>query len=146
MISYQFKKREKETKTLFPVKMLAGSGLISGSLSALTGLGGGGILIPILSFKNNMDIKRAKSISLIMIFTISLSLTILNLWVTPIKSFSQFQTGYVFYPVALPMSLGVILGSPAGVKLSHRLSSRIISVIFSLVLLIVIIEKLIQLI
>ena len=145
LISYHLKRVKKDKKSIFSKKMLVGSGLISGSLSALTGLGGGGILIPILSFKNNMDIKRAKSISLIMIFTISTSLTFLNLWEVPLKSFSQFQMGYVFFPVAIPMSLGVIMGSPAGVKLSHNLSSRTISIIFSVVLMIVIIEKLVQL-
>jgi uncharacterized membrane protein YfcA len=145
LISYHANKTKKETRSYFSKKMLAGSGLISGSLSALTGLGGGGILIPILSFKNGMDIKKAKSISLIMIFAISFTLTILNLLEVPIKSFSHFQAGYIFFPVAIPMSIGVILGSPAGVKLSHQLSSRTISVIFSFILLIVIIEKLIQL-
>lgn len=146
LISYHLKKGRKLIQSRFSRKMLAGSGLISGILSALTGLGGGGILIPILSFKNKMDIKRAKSISLIMIFTISLSLTFLNLWEVPLKSFSHLQMGYVFFPVAIPMSLGVLLGSPAGVRLGHRLSSRVISIIFSIVLLIVIIEKLVELI
>jgi len=146
LISYHFKKGRKETRSRFSRQMLAGSGMISGLLSALTGLGGGGILIPILSFKNKMDIKRAKSISLIMIFTISLSLTFLNMWEVPVKSFTHLQMGYVFFPVAIPLSLGVILGSPAGVRVSHRLSSRSISIIFSVVLLMVIIEKLVKLI
>jgi uncharacterized membrane protein YfcA len=146
LISYHLKKGTLEIRSSFSRKMLSISGLISGSLSALTGLGGGGVLIPILAFKNRMDIKRAKSISLVMIFAISLSLTLLNLCAVPLKSYTPFQMGYVFFPVAIPMSLGVLLGSPAGVKLSHKLSSRAISIIFSIVLSIVIIEKLVQLI
>ena len=44
----------------------AGAG--SGILSALSGLGGGAILVPILNGKLKMDIQKAKSISLNMIF------------------------------------------------------------------------------
>jgi len=145
LISYHAKRNKQFTRNTFSFRLLGLSGLVSGSLSALTGLGGGGILIPILSFRYYMDIKRAKSISLVMIFIISFLLTIFNLIEEPIKSFSELQEGYIFFPVAIPLSLGVIFGSPAGVKLSHKLSSRTISIIFSLLIIVVIIEKLIQL-
>ncbi|MBR9998814.1 MAG: sulfite exporter TauE/SafE family protein [Cyclobacteriaceae bacterium] len=144
LISYHLKKKTPPVRPSLPVKTMVLSGLASGSLSALTGLGGGGILIPILSFKYHMDIKKAKSISLVMIFLISLTLTLMTMNEIPRKLFSEYQSGYILFPVALPLSLGVIAGSPAGVKLSHQLSSRIISLIFSLIILIVVLEKLIS--
>jgi uncharacterized membrane protein YfcA len=145
LVSYHINKNNYPIRHDFSSGLLVLSGFSAGGLSALTGLGGGGILIPILSFRYHMDIKKAKSISLIMIFLVSSSLTILNLLETPFQTYSISQTGYVFFPVALPLSLGVILGSPAGVKLSHRLSSRTISFIFSILILVVIAEKLIRL-
>jgi uncharacterized membrane protein YfcA len=145
LVSYHIKKGDYPVRYDLSSGVLVLSGFTAGSLSSLTGLGGGGILIPILSFRFHMDIKKAKSISLIMIFLVSSSLTIINLLKTPVQSYATGQTGYVFFPVALPLSLGVILGSPAGVKLSHWLSSRTISIIFSLLILVVIAEKLVQL-
>ena len=145
LTSYHIKRKDQPARSNFSSRMLVLSGLSAGSLSALTGLGGGGILIPILSFRYRMDIKKAKSISLIMIFCIAFSLTIFNLTASPGQMFSLYQAGYVFFPVALPLSLGVILGSPAGVMISRRLSSRTISIIFSTLILMVIAEKLVQL-
>jgi uncharacterized protein len=144
LVSYHLKQKTFVKNDHLPGRVLGFSGLASGSLSALTGLGGGGILIPILSFRYHMDIKKAKSISLMMIFVISFTLTIFTLLETPPETFAALQSGYIIFPVALPLSLGVILGSPAGVKLGHYLSSRTISLIFSLVILVVIIEKLIS--
>lgn len=145
LISYHLKGSGKTDAKKIPEKTYFFSGLVSGSLSALTGLGGGGILIPILSFRYHLDIKKAKSISLIMIFLMALTLTLTTMFENPSKTFSEFQLGYIFLPVAIPISLGVIIGSPAGVKLGHHLSSRMISLIFSLVILIVILEKLFSL-
>jgi uncharacterized membrane protein YfcA len=144
LVSYHMGQGREHTRDQLPTRVLAFSGLASGSLSALTGLGGGGILIPILSFRYHMDIKKAKSISLIMIFVVSFSLTLFTLFEVPRETYTVFQSGYILFPVALPLSLGVILGSPAGVKLGHYLSSKTISLIFSLVILVVIVEKLIS--
>ena len=117
------------------------AGIGSGALSALSGLGGGAIVVPVLNGKLKMNIQKAKSISLSMIFFTALLLTIANLLETPIHSYEKSSLGYVIFPVAIPLSLGVSLASPLGVKISSKLKPRIISYIFAIFLLIVIIFK-----
>ena len=122
------------------------TGLSGGSLSALTGLGGGSVVVPLLISWLRMDIKKAKSISLVMIFIISLSLTLFNLFDQSYEPIADLQTGLIVFKAALPLTAGVLIGSPFGVKIGQRLSSRRLTIIFGIFLLIVIVDKSIQLI
>jgi uncharacterized membrane protein YfcA len=121
-------------------------GALAGILSALSGLGGGVIIISILTLRFNVDMKKAKSISLGVIFITSLVMTISNLLENPSLNFQSDNIGYIVWPLALSLSVGVVLGSPLGVRFSRRLSNRAISYIFVSFLAVVIIDKLLQLI
>lgn len=124
---------------------LGSVGAAAGSVSALSGLGGGTVIIPILNSGFKMPMYKAKSISLGVIFITSLSLTIFNLFATPMTDYSNQNTGYIVWPLALVISLGVVLGSPFGVIVSRKLSNRLISYIFVLFVLVVIADKVFQL-
>lgn len=121
-------------------------GVLAGSISALSGLGGGVVIVPILSlcFKQNM--RKAKSISLGVIFITSLVMSISNLFAQPATIIIGQNIGYVVWPLVLALSLGVVIGSPYGVRIARKLSNRTISYIFVSFLGVVIINKLIQLI
>lgn len=121
------------------------TGGLGGALSALTGLGGGAVIVPMLNTWMNMDIKKARAISLIMIFLTSMTITIFNLFERIPNYHINGSYGFIFTPVMVPLAAGVISGSPVGVWISRKLSSKIISVIFAVFLLIVLIEKLIRL-
>lgn len=121
-------------------------GIASGSVSALSGLGGGTVIIPILNSGVKMSMQKAKGISLGVIFITAFSLSIFNLFEEPMTDFVNQSTGYIVWPLALMISLGVIIGSPLGVIISKRLSNRTISYIFVLFVLVVIADKVIQLI
>lgn len=120
-------------------------GAAAGTVSALSGLGGGTVIIPVLNSGFKMPMYKAKSISLGVIFITSLSLTIFNLFETPMTDYSNQNTGYIVWPLALAISLGVIIGSPFGVIVSRKLSNRLISYIFVLFVLVVIADKVFQL-
>lgn len=120
-------------------------GAAAGAVSALSGLGGGTVIIPILNSGFKIPMYKAKSISLGVIFMTSLSLTVFNLFETPMTDYSNQNTGYIVWPLALVISLGVIIGSPFGVIVSRKLSNRLISYIFVLFVLVVIADKVFQL-
>ncbi|MEM6845097.1 MAG: sulfite exporter TauE/SafE family protein [Bacteroidota bacterium] len=121
------------------------TGSVAGAFSALSGLGGGTITVPLLTSGLQMDIKRAKSISLGVIFIASLAITLFSLADQPAHPVELGRVGYIIFPVSLPMSLGVLVGSPLGVWVANKISSRTISYIFVGFLLLVILRKLIEL-
>lgn len=109
------------------------SGLVTGTASALSGLGGAVVLIPLLNNYFKLPIKKANSISLGVILVISFALTLPNMF------FYSFQDpaipandklGLIILPIMIPMTLGLLVGAPLGVRLSNKLSSKLISRIF----------------
>lgn len=135
------RKMNDEKKSTFWSNMLVGSG--SGAVAALSGLGGGTVIIPILNTGLHMTMQKAKSISLGVILITSAVLTVMNLFAD--RNFGEQTTGYIIWPLALTLSLGVVLASPLGVIVARKMSGKTISYIFVVFVLIVIIDKLIQL-
>ncbi len=121
-------------------------GVSAGSISALSGLGGGTAIIPILNSGLKISMHKAKAISLGVIFITAFSLSIFNLLERPMTDFVNQSTGYIVWPLALMISFGVVIGSPLGVILARRLSNKLISYIFVLFVLVVIADKAVQLI
>lgn len=121
------------------------SGGISGAVSALSGLGGGTITVPLLRSGLHMDIKQAKSISLGVIFIASTAITVFNMIDQPSGPLDFGRIGYIVFPVSVPLSVGVLVGSPLGVWVANKISSRIISYIFVGFLILVILRKIIEL-
>ena len=121
------------------------TGATSGAMSALSGLGGGTITVPMLTAGLHLDIKRAKSISLGVIFIASLGITIFNLIDQPQSIVMSGQFGYIVFPISGVLSLGVLLGSPLGVWVARRVSSNIISWCFIGFVLVVTLKKVLEL-
>lgn len=130
---------------LASVPLLSLVGLSAGTISALSGLGGGTVIIPVLNSGLKMSMMKAKSISLGVIFITAFALTIFNLNEVPMNGYANQNTGYIVWPLALTISLGVILGSPIGVLVSKKLSNKVITIIFVLFVFVVIIDKTLQL-
>ena len=146
IISLFIKKEEKKVEiSKNRVFKLNFAGIAGGSLAATTGLGGGAAVIPILSTRLHMDIKKARSISLVMIFITAFTLTVFNLFEKPAISHLSWQVGYIYFPTALPVTIGVIIGTPIGSKLGRILSSKTIRILFGIFIFIVMVEKSIQL-
>ncbi len=118
------------------------TGTAAGLVAALTGLGGGTVVVPLLNLWMRVDIKKAKTISFGTIFTISLLLSINNVFLEP-NTGIEGTIGLILLPVIIPLGIGVVIGSPLGVLLGEKLSSRNITIIFLIMTSIVIIEKLV---
>lgn len=129
---------EKITKT----KMVT-TGTAAGLIAALTGLGGGTVVVPLLNLWMRVDIKKAKAISFGTIFAISLLLSFNNIFLEPASGI-EGTIGLILIPVIIPLGIGVVIGSPLGVILGERLSSRAITIIFLVMTTVVILEKLLD--
>jgi uncharacterized membrane protein YfcA len=121
-------------------------GVASGIIAALSGLGGGIVIIPVLNSFMRIDMRKASSISSGVIMLTAFTMTLFNLFEKPVHDFNAYSFGYIVFPISLTISLGVVLASPFGVKISRNLSSRTISYIYAAFLIIVILKKIIEII
>jgi uncharacterized protein len=120
------------------------AGLVGGSVSALSGLGGGIVIIPILHSIFRMDIKKASAISLGVIGITSFIMSIYSMLENTHTGFHYYSAGYIIFPVALSLTGGVVIASPLGVRASRNVSPQVLGYLFSLFLALIIIRKIVE--
>ena len=138
--------KEENTADEISLKIGSLSGMGAGIVSALSGLGGGIIIIPLLQIRLHQSVKKAKLISLSIIFISSVFISIQNILSEPDfipKGIANW--GFVIPSIAFPIILGVIMGGPLGVKLSNKMNDRLLNHFFSLFVVMVLVEKLFNL-
>lgn len=138
------KKDQNTTDKIHSNKVFIISGVTAGILSAVTGLGGGTILTPILNgkFKLRMIIVRHISLGVIMIS--SLVVTITNAILTPQYEHGKFTVGYINVPLGIILGIGAIFSSHYGVKVGNKLSASKILKLFTAFIFLLIVKKLIE--
>lgn len=121
------------------------SGFFSGTLSALSGLGGGIILIPVLSGFMRLNIRMASSISLgiMPFYTLAMSIFYGMAHGSPDVNI-PFTMGYIILPMAVPLALGVITFAPLGVFLAQKLPQPVIRLLFAIVIVFVMVEMIFE--
>ncbi len=100
-------------------------GLLAGTISGLLGVGGGIILIPLLTYGLKMDFKHAVTASLVVIIPTAISGIVSHLRSSPIPD---------WLPVIIVI-VGAIIGAQIGVWLCHVLDVQILKKIFAVLLL-----------
>jgi len=150
LIKMIIQQRTKNTKPLTDNVLSAiqgfSTGSISGTISALSGLGGGVIIIPILQIKYHQSTKKSKILSLAIIFISTVFISLQNLISIPTYDLSEIDhIGFIIPEMAIPLIIGVVFGGPIGVKLSSLMSDNILNKLFSIFVLMVLIEKLFNL-
>lgn len=108
---------------------LAITGLIAGTASASLGIGGGVIIVPILTLLLNFNFKRSIATSLATIIPSSMIGTILYFaW--------DIKTGQtnILLTTALITSLGTVAGSFIGTKVLHLTHDKILKIAFAAIL------------
>lgn len=130
---------EKSSRALFLI-----TGSITGILTALSGLGGGIVLIPAFTDVMKMSIRKAVSISISVISLLALPISIRYLTVETPPDFPTLRMGfgYISLGIIFPILIGVFIGAPFGVKIAHKVSPLTIRLTFASVILFVCIKTL----
>jgi len=98
------------------------AGLASGVVSALSGLGGGVVVVPVLSGILNIPLKIATSVSLGSIVVMSVFHSLWYALAFPTVTIPG-GWGMLYPPVILPLVLGILVAAPLGVQM-HQSAPR----------------------
>ncbi|MCB9262121.1 MAG: sulfite exporter TauE/SafE family protein [Flavobacteriales bacterium] len=118
-------------------------GIITGAVSAFSGLGGGVVMLPLLTIFMKMDIKKASSISIGVIPILALSIIYVYGSGKP-ETILKGSIGYLQLIQSIPVIIGIAIGSPIGVSLAKRAKSSRLHAIFAALLIVMSIKYLIE--
>lgn len=124
-----------------------GLGGFTGITSALSGFGGGIVLIPALTDIFGIPFKKTASVSIgvVMVLALSVSLSYLNIaGTTPIAKQLPAQFGYISLGLTAPILLGIFVSAPWGVRLGQWMAPKWLRLIFGLVMVILLIKTLLS--
>lgn len=131
LMSYFLKQKDPEKVVLPSVKYLMPIGFITGAVTALTGLGGGVIMVPYFNKVLKLPIKFSTGLSLSIIPIIALPLIVFYLIIGPKEIMSGgFQTGYIMWQVVLPIGFIAAFSAKYGVKFAQKRKPQTILLIF----------------
>lgn len=110
-------------------------GLCGGMIASLAGVGGGIVMVPLMTLVFGLPFVQAVSISSGAIVIISLSAWLQMAWASPADpSLTTLALGFVDFGTAMPLIAGSLLGGYFGVKIGHRLSTVVLERIFVILL------------
>src|SRR5262245_53979404 len=110
------------TVLLFTV-LIWGTSLLAGLLGALTGLGGGVVIVPVMALAFGIDIRYAIGASLVSVIATSSG-----------SAAAYVREGYTNIRIGLLLEIGTTLGALAGAFLATVVSTQTIAIVFGLVL------------
>jgi uncharacterized membrane protein YfcA len=110
-----------------------GLGSITGTITSLSGLGGGVILIPFMTDIQKINIRKASSISIGVIMLMALAVSISYMIGAEQTTQLPGQIGFVSLYVVIPILAGILIASSYGVKVAHKTSPERLRVIFGVV-------------
>lgn len=114
--------------------ILMAIGLVSGCLSGLLGVGGGMLMVPLLSFLLGLEQHKAQGVSLgVMIFPVML-----------LGFISYYRKGYVRFSYIFWILTGFLLGGLLGAQTAHKLPAFYLRKLFGLLLIISAVKALVQ--
>lgn len=122
------------------------AGFFTGVISALSGLGGGVILTPVLTDYFKLSIKKATSISNGVIPILAAAVGIFNLNQVPSNLVSEWQAGFIVFPLIIPMIALAPIFAKLGVQLAHRIQSGYVKSVFLFFVSLVLIKNLYEII
>lgn len=107
---------------------VAGAGI--GALSAVVGIGGGSMTVPLLVWRGVAPV-RAVGTSSACGVAIGLSSALGYALHAPAGALPQYAVGYVFLPAAIGVAIASVLAAPYGMRLAHRLSGAALKRVFA---------------
>jgi uncharacterized membrane protein YfcA len=109
---------------------LSVAGTLIGGVSALVGIGGGSMTVPLLIWRGVAPV-RAVGTSSACGVGIALASAAGYASHAPAQAMPAGSLGYVFVPAALGIGLASVLAAPFGVRLAHRVSPRTLKRVFA---------------
>lgn len=101
------------------------TGGVGGFIASLAGVGGGGIMVPIMNLIYKVPFKKAVSVShlgmTILIITGVIQLALIDISSSGI---SPYTFGYVDFGAALPLAFGGLIGANFGTILNHKIKRQ----------------------
>lgn len=120
-------------------------GIFAGTIVALSGLGGGIIMVPLFLIILKKSMHSATALSLSIVPILSISALIKYISITPNHQVSSYQTGYLLWIMLIPMLLGVIFFSSLGQKIATKVPVVWLRVIFALLSAFILVKTLLEL-
>ncbi len=117
-----------------PLYALAGGGI--GAVSAVVGIGGGSLTVPLLVARGVRPV-RAVGTSSACGVAIGIASALGYAFNAPPGALPAHAAGYVYLPAAVGVALASVLAAPLGVRLAHRLSGPALKRVFVVFLLLV---------
>jgi len=114
-------------------------GIVAGLISSLSGLGGGIIVIPILTDMLKIPLKKASSISIGVVAMLAIPISISYLGIqgqSTMKNILPAQFGYISLLVATPVLIGVFSTTGWGVRTAQKTDPKKLRLILGLVVLV----------
>lgn len=106
------------------------TGGLGGFIAALAGIGGGGIMVPLLNLLYKKSFVKAVSISSLAIVLISLSGWLQLALASASQSLTSYHLGYVDFGAALPLAFGGLAGGFCGALLNLRIERKYLQLAF----------------
>ena len=138
-VSYIFVRRgrsDKQDEIINPGPVLWKESIMTGGLggfvAALAGIGGGGVMVPMLNLYYKKAFKRAVSISSLAIVFISLSGWLQLAFSASDGAMTSYYLGYVDFGAALPMAIGGLAGGFLGAMLNLKIDRKYLQISFAL--------------
>lgn len=122
------------------------SGAFAGIVSALSGLGGGVIMIPMFTQYVKLPINKAASISIGVIPVMMIPMIVFyGIQSQATNQVATLQIGYLLPTILLPLVAGLFFAAPLGVMFSKKTHPTKLKIIFVLLIFIVIIKTILNL-
>ncbi len=110
--------------------LLSVAGIIIGAISALVGIGGGSMTVPLLIQRGAVPV-RAVGTSSACGIAIALASAAGYVGFANPPGMPTGSLGYVYLPAAIGLALGAVVAAPYGVRLAHQLSGQTLQRVFA---------------
>ncbi len=115
-------------------------GILIGIFASFTGLGGGILFVPVLTYLYAVDIKKAIGTSSLVISLTGIAAATAYSFHEPKGFIAPFQFGYIYLAAGLPLAIGAAVGAVKGVKIVLGSSSEKMKKIFSILIILIVIK------
>jgi uncharacterized protein len=121
-------------------------GIITGALTAFSGLGGSIVMIPLFTEFVGLSMKKAHSISVGVVPLMALTISTFYFFGTPnVVSLSVSQFGYLNLGMVAPVIIGSMITAPFGVQAAHKVKPRTQKLVFATIVGVVLFKMLFNL-